>query len=74
MPDFVTVSYRMWSFFGGPHFSVGCKCQLCRWEISVVYGIPQLSAMTGQGKSETEGSEPQAIVYEGKTPQRQNTF
>lgn len=35
----------------------------------LIYGIPQLSAMTGQGKSETEGSEPQAIVYEGKTPQ-----
>lgn len=35
----------------------------------LIYGIPKLTQMTGQKKEETEESQPQAIVYEGKTPE-----
>lgn len=35
----------------------------------IVYGIPQLSKVTGQDKEETQSGEEQALVYEGLTPQ-----
>ena len=35
----------------------------------IIYGIPELTGMTGQNKKDTEESQPQAIVYEGKTPE-----
>lgn len=34
----------------------------------MVYGIPQLSKVTGQNKEETQSGEEQALVYEGLTP------
>ena len=34
----------------------------------IVYGIPQLSKVTGQDKEETQSGEEQALVYEGLTP------
>lgn len=33
----------------------------------LIYGIPGLEQITGQKKEDTENSQPQAIVYEGKT-------
>ena len=35
----------------------------------IVYGIPQLSKVTGQDKEETQSGEEQALAYEGLTPQ-----
>ena len=35
----------------------------------IIYGIPQLSKVTGQDKEETQSGEEQALVYEGLTPQ-----
>lgn len=35
----------------------------------IVYGIPQLSKVTGQNKEETQSGEEQALVYEGMTPE-----
>lgn len=34
----------------------------------VIYGIPKLSKVTGQDKSETQGNEAQAVIYRGRNP------
>lgn len=49
-------------------FPLSISANYVNGKYQLIYGIPGLSAMTGQGKSETEGNQPQAIVYEGKTP------
>lgn len=33
----------------------------------IIYGIPQLSGMTGQNKGDTEASQEQAVIYQGLT-------
>ena len=35
----------------------------------IVYGIPQLSKVTGQNKEETQSGEEQTLVYQGLTPE-----
>lgn len=35
----------------------------------IVYGIPQLSKVTGQNKEETQSGEEQSLVYQGLTPE-----
>ena len=50
-------------------FPLSISANYAGGKYQLIYGIPGLSAMTGQGKSKTEGNQPQAIVYEGKTPQ-----
>ena len=50
-------------------FPLSISANYAGGKYQLIYGIPGLSAMTGQGKNKTEGNQPQAIVYEGKTPQ-----
>lgn len=49
-------------------FPLSMSADYVQGKYQIIYGIPELTGMTGQNKKDTEESQPQAIVYEGKTP------
>ncbi|MEE1192849.1 MAG: spore gernimation protein, partial [Blautia sp.] len=50
-------------------FPLSMSADYVQGNYRIIYGIPELTSMTGQNKKDTEESQPQAIVYEGKTPE-----
>ena len=51
-------------------FPLSMSADYVQGKYQIIYGIPELTGMTGQNKKDTEESQPQAIVYKGENTQR----